>query len=106
MKITIITIKFFQKSIHLKVLILKRKMPLKKSFVCNSCHDVSILSFDINNISIANINIVNYPYIIFGIGTYGHTHVINYSDLRKKSKYLCKILKKIVVVLLHCKSEK
>ena len=35
--------------------------------ISNSCHDVSILSFNINSITISNLHDVNFGCIIFGI---------------------------------------
>ena len=34
--------------------------------VCNSCHNISMLSFDINNFGVLNIHGVNYHCIILG----------------------------------------
>ena len=37
-----------------------------QSFVCNSCHDVLMMSFGISNIAVLNIHGVDYRCIIFG----------------------------------------
>ena len=53
-------------------------------FVYNDCHHILMMSIDIN-ITILNIDITDYRYIIFGISKSETIEIIKSSDLDKES---------------------
>ena len=59
-----------------------------QSFVCNRWHDVVMMSINLSDIAILNIEGADYCYIISGIGKSEAIHLMQNIDLTKKSKTL------------------
>ena len=53
--------------------------------VCNGCHDVLVMSMKLSNITILNINGVDYQCIIKGIGKSEAINLLRNADLAEKS---------------------
>ena len=94
---------YFHRMNVLKVLVLTNKVSVSKEIICqcpyfvdkgfrfqptacNGCHDVSNLSVNINNITVLNINGIDYCCIIFELAIEAKN-----DDISKTSKKLIKI---------------
>ena len=59
-------------------------------YVCNGCHDVLMMSVNLNDIAILNIKGTNYYCIIHGISKSGAAKLLQNADLTKKRGVLQK----------------
>ena len=53
-------------------------------YLCNSCHAISMMAFELKNIAILNAKGVNYRYILWGISRDEAVNRINNSVLEEK----------------------
>ena len=53
--------------------------------ICNGCHDVLMVSLNLNDIAILNIHVVILPYIINGINKSEAVNFLQNANLSKKS---------------------
>ena len=54
-------------------------------YVCNRCHDVLMMSMNLSNIAVLNINNVDYCCIINGISKIEAINLLKYADLAEES---------------------
>ena len=55
-----------------------------QSYVCNGCHDVLMMSINLNDIAILNISNADYCCIISGISKTGAVNLLKNADLTEK----------------------
>ena len=56
-------------------------------YICNSCHDVLMIPMNLSDISISDINGVDYLRILSGISKIEAVNVLQKADLNKKGKH-------------------
>ena len=56
--------------------------------ICSGCHDIPIMSMNLNNIAVLNINCIDYPCIITRISRSEVINLMQNIDLREKCRTL------------------
>ena len=59
-----------------------------QEYACNRCHDVLMMSVNLNLIAILNINGADYYYIISRMGKSGTVNLLQNANLTEKSRKL------------------
>ena len=55
-----------------------------QSYVCNGCHDISIMAYELKNTAISNAKGANYRCILWGINKNKAVNILNNSVLEDK----------------------
>ena len=73
-----------QKSVIFVIVSILKMLVLNMNHVCNGCHDISIMAYELKNISILNVKGVDYRCILWGIIKNEAVNILNNSVLKHR----------------------